>query len=171
LIFASVAPACCLPRSVIRWRFCRDAMTQALAFPMISAVGSIDAYIQAARKFPLLSEEEEFGLATRFREEDDLDAARRLVLSHLRLVIAISRGYLGYGLPHADLIQEGNIGLMKAVKRFRSGARCAPGVLCHPLDQGRDTRVCPQELADGQSRDDQGAAQTLLQPAQHEGEQ
>ncbi len=96
-------------------------MTQALAFPMISAVGSIDAYIQAARKFPLLSEEEEFSLATRFREEDDLDAARRLVLSHLRLVIAISRGYLGYGLPHADLIQEGNIGLMKAVKRFDPG--------------------------------------------------
>jgi RNA polymerase sigma-32 factor len=96
-------------------------MTQALAFPMISAVGSIDAYIQAARKFPILSAEEEFRLATRFREEDDLDAARQLVLSHLRLVIAVARGYLGYGLPHADLIQEGNIGLMKAVKRFDPG--------------------------------------------------
>jgi RNA polymerase sigma-32 factor len=93
-------------------------MTQALALPTISAIGSIDGYIQAARQFPLLSEEEEFRLATRLREEDDLDAARQLVLSHLRLVIAISRGYLGYGLPHADLIQEGNIGLMKAVKRF-----------------------------------------------------
>ena len=93
-------------------------MTQALAFPTVSAVGSIDAYIQAARKFPLLTAEEEFRLATRFREQDDLDAARQLVLSHLRLVIAIARGYLGYGLPHADLIQEGNIGLMKAVERF-----------------------------------------------------
>jgi len=93
-------------------------MTQALAFPTVSAVGSIDAYIQAVRQFPLLSEEEEFCLATRFREEDDLDAARQLILSHLRLVIAIARGYLGYGLSHADLIQEGNIGLMKAVKRF-----------------------------------------------------
>ena len=93
-------------------------MTQALTFPTISAIGNIDAYIQAAKQFPLLSEEEEFRLATRFREEDDLDAARQLVLSHLRLVIAIARGYLGYGLPHADLIQEGNIGLMKAVKRF-----------------------------------------------------
>ena len=93
-------------------------MTQALAFPTISPIGNIDAYIQAAKQFPLLSEEEEFRLATRFREEDDLDAARQLVLSHLRLVIAIARGYLGYGLPHADLIQEGNIGLMKAVKRF-----------------------------------------------------
>ncbi|WP_300453455.1 RNA polymerase sigma factor RpoH [Accumulibacter sp.] len=93
-------------------------MTQAMALPTVSAVGSIDAYIQAARQFPMLTQEEEFRLATRFREESDLDAARQLVLSHLRLVISIARGYLGYGLPHADLIQEGNIGLMKAVKRF-----------------------------------------------------
>ena len=93
-------------------------MTQALAFPTISAVGNIDAYIQAAKQFPILTEEEEFRLATRFRENEDRDAARQLVLSHLRLVISIARGYLGYGLPHADLIQEGNIGLMKAVKRF-----------------------------------------------------
>ena len=93
-------------------------MTQALTFPTISAIGNIDAYIQAAKQFPLLTEEEEFRLARRFREEEDLDAARQLVLSHLRLVISIARGYLGYGLPHADLIQEGNIGLMKAVKRY-----------------------------------------------------
>jgi RNA polymerase sigma-32 factor len=93
-------------------------MTQALAFPTISAVGNIDAYIQAAKQFPILTEEEEFRLARRFREDEDLEAARQLVLSHLRLVISIARGYLGYGLPHADLIQEGNIGLMKAVKRF-----------------------------------------------------
>ena len=93
-------------------------MTHALALPTISAVGSIDAYIQAARQVPMLTEEQEFGLATRFRDEGDLGAARQLILSHLRLVISVSRGYLGYGLPHADLIQEGNIGLMKAVKRF-----------------------------------------------------
>jgi RNA polymerase sigma-32 factor len=93
-------------------------MTQVLAFPSVSAVGDIDAYIQAAKRFPMLTEEEEFRLATRFREHEDLDAARQLVLSHLRLVISVARGYLGYGLPHADLIQEGNIGLMKAVKRF-----------------------------------------------------
>ena len=93
-------------------------MTQALSFPTISALGNIDAYIQAAKQFPMLTAEEEFRLATRFREEEDLDAARQLVLSHLRLVVSIARGYLGYGLPHADLIQEGNIGLMKAVKRF-----------------------------------------------------
>ena len=93
-------------------------MTTALTFPSISAVGNIDAYIQAARRFPILTEEEEFRLAKRFHDEEDVDAARQLVLSHLRLVISIARGYLGYGLPHADLIQEGNIGLMKAVKRF-----------------------------------------------------
>ena len=93
-------------------------MTQALTFPVISAVGNIDAYIQSAKQFPILTQEEEFRLATRFREEDDLEAARQLVLSHLRLVISVARGYLGYGLPQADLIQEGNIGLMKAVKRF-----------------------------------------------------
>ncbi len=93
-------------------------MTQALALPMPSAVGNLDAYIQAANRFPMLSEAEETALARRFRDDEDLDAARQLVLSHLRLVVSIARGYLGYGLPHADLIQEGNIGLMKAVKRY-----------------------------------------------------
>ncbi len=93
-------------------------MTHALTFPTVSALGNIDAYIQAAKQFPMLSAEDEFELATRFRDKQDLNAARQLVLSHLRLVVSIARGYLGYGLPHADLIQEGNIGLMKAVKRF-----------------------------------------------------
>ena len=86
--------------------------------PMLAASGSIEAYISAANRVPMLSEAEEQRLARRFRDDADLDAARQLVTSHLRLVIAIARGYLGYGLLHADLIQEGNIGLMKAVKRF-----------------------------------------------------
>ncbi len=96
-------------------------MSNALAlanFNLPAASGSIDAYIQAANRVPMLSEAEEKSLARRYRDEEDLDAARQLVTSHLRLVIAIARGYLGYGLPHADLIQEGNIGLMKAVKRY-----------------------------------------------------
>ena len=93
-------------------------MTHALTFPVPSSVGNLDAYIQTANRYPMLSEAEEFELAERFRSQDDLDAARQLVLSHLRLVISIARGYMGYGLPQADLIQEGNIGLMKAVKRF-----------------------------------------------------
>ncbi|MBL8427295.1 MAG: RNA polymerase sigma factor RpoH [Dechloromonas sp.] len=89
-----------------------------MALPIPSTVGNIDAYIQAASRYPMLSEAEEIRLAERFHNDGDVEAARQLVLSHLRLVISIARGYLGYGLPHADLIQEGNIGLMKAVKRY-----------------------------------------------------
>ncbi|PZN34272.1 MAG: RNA polymerase sigma factor RpoH [Proteobacteria bacterium] len=81
-------------------------------------VGSLDAYVERVSRIPVLSREEELALATRFREEGDLEAARQLVLSHLRFVVHIARGYTGYGLPVGDLIQEGNIGLMKAVKRF-----------------------------------------------------
>ncbi len=93
-------------------------MTTALTFSLPSTVGSLDNYIQSANRFPLLTEQQEVALARRLRDDGDVDAARQLVLSHLRLVISTARGYLGYGLPHADLIQEGNIGLMKAVKRF-----------------------------------------------------
>ena len=93
-------------------------MSNTLSFPVPSAVGSLDQYIQSVNRIPLLTEKEESDLAHSFRENEDLDAARKLVMSHLRLVVAIARGYLGYGLPHADLIQEGNVGLMKAVKRF-----------------------------------------------------
>ena len=89
-----------------------------MALPMPMSASSLEVYLQSAYKMPMLAEEQEVDLARRFRTEGDLEAARALVLSHLRLVIAIARGYLGYGLPHADLIQEGNIGLMKAVKRF-----------------------------------------------------
>jgi RNA polymerase sigma-32 factor len=81
-------------------------------------VGNLEAYISAVHRIPLLSQDEELALARRLQQEGDLDAARHLVLSHLRLVVSVARQYLGYGLPHADLIQEGNIGLMKAVKRF-----------------------------------------------------
>ncbi len=94
------------------------AVNNAFALTLPSAVGSLESYVQTVNRFPVLSAEEELRLARKFRDEDDLDAARQLVLSHLRLVVAIARGYLGYGLAHADLIQEGNIGLMKAVKRF-----------------------------------------------------
>jgi len=82
------------------------------------SLGNLDAYITAVNQVPMLTHEEELSLARAFREREDLDAARQLVLSHLRLVVSVARNYLGYGLPHADLIQEGNIGLMKAVKRF-----------------------------------------------------
>jgi RNA polymerase sigma-32 factor len=89
-----------------------------LSFPTPASLGSLDHYIQAVGRFPLLSAEQEVELGRRLRDTNDLEAARQLVLSHLRLVVAISRNYLGYGLPQADLIQEGNVGLMKAVRRF-----------------------------------------------------
>jgi RNA polymerase sigma-32 factor len=89
-----------------------------LAFPTPASLGSLDHYIQAVNRFPLLTAEQETALGRRWKDHEDVDAARQLVLSHLRLVVAVSRNYLGYGLPQADLIQEGNIGLMKAVRRF-----------------------------------------------------
>jgi RNA polymerase sigma-32 factor len=81
-------------------------------------VGSLDAYVERVARIPVLSREDELALARRLRDHEDLDAARQLVLSHLRFVVHIARGYSGYGLPVGDLIQEGNVGLMKAVKRF-----------------------------------------------------
>src|SRR5205814_3618682 len=91
-------------------------MTRSMTLPV--PVGSLESYIQAVNRFPMLSLEEERALARKFRSDNDVEAARQLVLSHLRLVVAIARGYMGYGLPQGDLIQEGNIGLMKAVRRF-----------------------------------------------------
>lgn len=91
---------------------------QGLALGFTGTLGNLDAYISAVNRLPMLTQEEETSLARRLRDENDLAAAQGLILSHLRLVVSIARGYLGYGLPHADLIQEGNVGLMKAVKRF-----------------------------------------------------
>jgi len=85
---------------------------------LVPALGNLDAYISAVNRMPMLTLEEEQEFARKFRDASDVEAAGKLVLSHLRLVVSVSRQYLGYGLPHADLIQEGNVGLMKAVKRF-----------------------------------------------------
>lgn len=93
-------------------------MSNALTLPAISAVDSVEHYARAIKAYPILTAEEEYALAVKFKQENDLEAARKLIVSHLRLVASIARGYIGYGLPQADLIQEGNIGLMKAVKRF-----------------------------------------------------
>jgi RNA polymerase sigma-32 factor len=98
------------------------ATSQALAlrdpWAVVPSLGNLDAYISAVNRLPMLTAEEESRFARNFRDHADLEAAGRLVLSHLRLVVSVSRQYLGYGLPHGDLIQEGNVGLMKAVKRF-----------------------------------------------------
>jgi RNA polymerase sigma-32 factor len=88
---------------------------------MVPSLGNLDAYISAVNRLPMLTPQEEVSLARRLRDEGDIQAAGQLVLSHLRLVVSISRQYMGYGLPQGDLIQEGNVGLMKAVKRFDPG--------------------------------------------------
>lgn len=93
-------------------------MTNALTLPVLSSVDSLEHFTRLIKAYPILSAEEEHELAVRFKKDNDLDAARQLIVSHLRLVASIARNYVGYGLPQADLIQEGNIGLMKAVKRF-----------------------------------------------------
>ena len=94
------------------------ALTLANPWAMVPSLGNLDAYIAATNRLPMLTQEEEQEYARRWRSDNDLEAAGRLVLSHLRLVVSVARQYLGYGLPHGDLIQEGNVGLMKAVKRF-----------------------------------------------------
>ena len=97
-----------------------SSSTLAVANPwaLVPSLGNLDAYISAVNRMPMLTLEQEQEFARKLKNENDLEAAGKLVLSHLRLVVSISRQYLGYGLPHGDLIQEGNIGLMKAVKRF-----------------------------------------------------
>ncbi len=94
------------------------AMALRSPWAVVPSLGHLDAYISAVNRMPLLTLEEEQEAARKLKNNDDLEAARKLVLSHLRLVVSVSRQYLGYGLPHGDLIQEGNVGLMKAVKRF-----------------------------------------------------
>ena len=132
------------------------------------SLGSIDAYIQAVNRVPLLTPDEELRLARDLRQDDDLEAAGRLVMSHLRLVVAVARNYLGYGLPHADLIQEGNIGLMKAVKRFdpERGVRLVSFALHWIKAEIHEFILRNWRLV--KARDDQGAAQAVFQPAQHE---
>ena len=93
-------------------------LAPAHAWALVPPLGNLDAYISAVNRLPMLSAEEEQTYARQLKDHSDLDAAGRLVMSHLRLVVSIARQYMGYGLPHGDLIQEGNVGLMKAVKRF-----------------------------------------------------
>lgn len=96
----------------------RSFTINALTLPSVTSLDSLDQYLRTIKQFPVLSAEEEYEYATRLKKNEDLEAARALIVSHLRLVASIARGYAGYGLPQSDLIQEGNIGLMKAVKRF-----------------------------------------------------
>ena len=108
--------------------------TSPLAGQPLAGARDLDAYIQTVSAFAVLTPEEERSLAERFYQHGDLDAARELVLRHLRFVVHLARGYRGYGLPEADLIQEGNVGLMKAVKRFNPEVGRPPRLLRRALD-------------------------------------
>ncbi len=96
----------------------KEFIINALTLPIVASADSLDKYLRTIKQFPVLTPEEEYRYASQLKESGDLEAARALIVSHLRLVASIARGYSGYGLPQSDLIQEGNIGLMKAVKRF-----------------------------------------------------
>lgn len=98
--------------------FDKELIINALTLPIVASADSLDKYLRTIKQFPVLTAEEEYTYASHLKQSGDLEAARALIVSHLRLVASIARGYSGYGLPQSDLIQEGNIGLMKAVKRF-----------------------------------------------------
>ena len=140
-----------------------------LAFPTPRRWGASTSYIQAVNRFPLLSAAQEVELGRRLRDHDDLEAARQLVLSHLRLVVSVSRNYLGYGLPQSDLIQEGNVGLMKAVRRFdpERGVRLVSFALHWIRAEIHEYVLRNWRLV--KVATDQGTAQAVFQPAQHEG--
>ena len=126
-------------------------MTNALIannLPIPSAIGSLEAYVSAVHRIPMLTQQEEQALARRFVKNNDLDAAKQLVLSHLRFVVHVARGYSGYGLQIGDLIQEGNIGLMKAVKRFDPTRACA---WCRSRCTGSAPRCTSSSCATGAS--------------------
>ena len=135
---------------------------------VVPSLGHLDAYISAVNRMPMLTLEEEQEAARQLKANDDLEAARKLVLSHLRLVVSVSRQYLGYGLPHGDLIQEGNVGLMKAVKRFdpEQGVRLVSYAL-HWIKAEIHEYIL-KKLAHGQGGHHQGPAQAVFQPALHE---
>ena len=125
---------------------------------MLVPQGSIEGYIRAANEYPMLTAEEEKSLAERLYYEGDIEADEKIsFITTLRFVIHVARGYSGYGLPQADLIQEGNIGLMKAVKRFNPERGRSPCIFCGALDQSRNPRICPSQLAYCESRDHESA--------------
>ena len=132
------------------------------------AVGdfSLTRYLQEIRQFPMLEPQEEYMLAKRWREHGDRDAAHKLVTSHLRLVAKIAMGYRGYGLPISELISEGNVGMMQAVKRFEPEQRLPPRHLRHVVDQGRDPGIHPALVVAGEDGHHRHAEEAVLQPAQ-----
>jgi DNA-directed RNA polymerase, sigma subunit (sigma70/sigma32) len=142
-------------------------MARTATLPVLNGESGLSRYLAEIRKFPMLEPQQEYMLAKRWREHDDRDAAHHLVTSHLRLVAKIAMGYRGYGLPISEVVSEGNVGLMQAVKRFEP-ERAFARHLRHVVDQGVNTRVHPAFVVareDGHHREPEEA---VLQPAQGE---
>ncbi len=136
--------------------------------PTLGSEAGLNRYLSEIRKFPLLQPEQEFMLAKRWREHEDPDAAHRLVTSHLRLVAKIAMGYRGYGLPIGEVISEGNVGLMQAVKKFEPDSGFPPGDLRHVVDPGLDPGIHPALVVAGEDGHDGRAEEAVLQPAPDE---
>ena len=127
--------------------------------------GGLTRYLEEIRRFPMLEPQEEYMLAKRYLEHADPKAAHKLVTSHLRLVAKIAMGYRGYGLPIGEVISEGNVGLMQAVKTIRTRTWLSSSYLCHVVDQGLDPGICPALVEPGQDGHDRKPEASVLQPA------
>jgi hypothetical protein len=140
-------------------------MAGTASVPMLSLDGGLTHYLTEIRKFPMLQPDQESAYAKRWREHGDREAAYHLVTSHLRLVAKIAVRYRGYGLPIADIISEGNVGLMQAVKRFEP-ARLPACDLCDVVDQGFDTGIHPAFVVARKNGNERGPEETVLQTSQ-----
>ena len=145
-------------------------MARATSLPAIaSGEGGLNRYLQEIRLFPMLAPDEEFMLAKRWKEHGDSKAAERMITSHLRLVAKIAMGYRGYGLPIGEVVSEGNVGLMQAVKRFEPDKGFRLGDLRHVVDQGLHPGICAAFVVLGKDGNNRQPEETVLQPAQDEG--
>ena len=141
-------------------------MARAAALPILNAESGLTRYLEEIRRFPMLEPQEEYMLAKSWREHGDRDAAHKLVTSHLRLVAKIAMGYRGYGLPISEVISEGNVGLMQAVKRFEPEKGLPARHLCDVVDQGRHPGIHPALVVAGENGHDREPEEAVLQPAQ-----
>ena len=141
-------------------------MARSAALPALKAESGLSHYLDEIRRFPMLEPQEEYMLARSWREHGDREAAHKLVTSHLRLVAKIAMGYRGYGLPISEVVSEGNVGLMQAVKRFEPEKGLPPGHLRHVVDQGRHPGIHPALVVAGEDGHHRQPEEAVLQPAQ-----
>ena len=139
------------------------------AMPNITPEGNLARYLDEIRNFPMLSAKEEYDLAKDWKDKGNIEAAHKLVTSHLRLVAKIAMGYRGYGLPMGELIAEGNLGMMHAVKRSEPEKGLPAVHLCHVVDQGKHSGIYPAVVVARQNRHHRRTEEAVFQPAPHQG--